>query len=65
MTASDLQIELETLSGVKYAARTIHNRLIEAVLKSRSARMKPFIDEKQRRVRWGYKKYMFYTEAYP
>ncbi|XP_073405552.1 microtubule-associated serine/threonine-protein kinase 3-like isoform X2 [Dendrobates tinctorius] len=56
MTSSDLQKEWQMAAGVKCAARTVRNRLLEAGLKSCKARKKPFINEKQRRARLKFAK---------
>nr|XP_023683127.1 uncharacterized protein LOC111851960 isoform X3 [Paramormyrops kingsleyae] len=48
-TSNDFQKQWETLSGMKCTARTIHDRPLEAGLKSHKARKKPFINEKQRK----------------
>ncbi|CAJ0961338.1 unnamed protein product [Ranitomeya imitator] len=51
MTSSDLQKECQMAAGVKCTARTVCNRLLEAGLKSLKARIKSFINVKQRRAR--------------
>ena len=43
-------------AGVKCTVRTVQNCLLEAGLKSRKARKKPFINEKQRRARLRFAK---------